>query len=112
MSTQGTLAQHRESIWRIVHSIPPGKVISYGDVAKRAGLPNGARLVGRALSNLPSGSALPWHRVINSRGTISLPLDSDGYREQHARLVAEGIVFRNGRIDWRLFGWRDASRSD
>lgn len=105
MPNNATTAQHREHIWKIVHSIPTGKVISYGDVAKRAGLPNGARLVGRILSNLPDGSTLPWHRVINSRGTISLPLDSPSYCEQQSRLEAEGVIFRNGRIDWRKFGW-------
>jgi len=97
--------QYRELIWRIVHSIPAGKVASYGAVAKHAGLPRGARLVGRALANLPEGSMLPWHRVINSRGTISFPQGSPQYREQRERLLAEGIVFRNEKIDRRQFAW-------
>lgn len=98
--------QHRELIWRIVHSIPAGKVSSYGEIAKRAGLPRGARLVGRMLSQLPEGSTLPWHRVVNSRGCISLPAGSAGYREQRERLVAEGVAFRNERIDLKRHAWR------
>lgn len=105
MSNTDAIAQSRERIWKIVHSIPPGKVTSYGEVAKRAGLPNGARLVGRVLANLPSGSTLPWHRVVNSRGMLSLPPDSQSYREQRRRLQREGIIFRNERIDWKQFGW-------
>lgn len=99
---------HREQIWHIVHSIPPGRVATYGTVAKLAGLPRGARLVGRTLARLPGGSALPWHRVINSRGTISFPEGSAQHREQRERLLAEGIEFRNGRIDQRRFGWPSA----
>jgi methylated-DNA-protein-cysteine methyltransferase related protein len=105
MPTETTMSQYRELIWRIVHSIPAGKVASYGDVAKHAGLPRGARLVGRALSNLPGDSTLPWHRVINSRGTISFPQGSPQYREQRERLLAEGIIFRNEKIDWKKFAW-------
>jgi methylated-DNA-protein-cysteine methyltransferase-like protein len=107
-STAGAVAtsdQYRELIWGIVHSIPAGKVSSYGEIAKRAGLPRGARLVGRVLSNLPEGSTLPWHRVVNSRGCISFPQGSKQYREQRERLVAEGVTFRNERIDGRVHFW-------
>lgn len=100
--------QYRELVWRIVHSIPAGKVASYGEVARRAGLPRGARLVGRMLSGLPADSTLPWHRVVNSRGCISLPPGSAAYREQRERLIAEGVAFRNDRIDWARHGWLSA----
>ena len=99
-----TLA-YRERIWRIVHSIPHGKVTSYGAVARLAGLPRGARLVGRILAQLPPGSALPWHRVLNARGCSSFAPGSPQYREQRERLLAEGVAFRGERIDWRLCGW-------
>jgi methylated-DNA-protein-cysteine methyltransferase-like protein len=96
---------YREQVWRIIHSIPQGKVTSYGEVAKLAGLPRGARLIGRILSQLPPGSTLPWHRVVNAQGRSSFPAGSEHYREQRVRLLDEGVVFRNDRIDWRLFGW-------
>ena len=97
--------QYRERVWRIVHGIPAGKVSSYGAVAQLAGLPRGARLIGRILGQLPAGSALPWHRVVNAAGRISFPVDSPNHREQYRRLCGEGIEFRNGRIDLGRFGW-------
>lgn len=105
MSTGDTTQAHQQEIWRIVHSIPPGRVTSYGAIAKLAGLPRGARLVGRILAQLPEGSVLPWHRVINSRGTISFPIGSTRYREQRERLITEGVEFRNEKIAWSQFGW-------
>jgi methylated-DNA-protein-cysteine methyltransferase-like protein len=104
-----TTSQYRELVWRIVHSIPAGKVSNYGDIAKHAGLPRGARLVGRVLSQLPEGSTLPWHRVVNSRGCISFPPGSEQYREQRERLIGEGVAFRNERVDWRLHRWQPFS---
>lgn len=95
----------REQVWKVVHSIPPGKVTSYGAVAQLAGMPRGARLVGRILSQLPPGSALPWHRVVNAAGRISFPTDSTQYREQRERLLSEGVCFRNDRVDWKLSRW-------
>lgn len=92
-------------IWQVVHSVPTGRVTSYGRVAELAGLPRAARLVGRTLAQLPPGSALPWHRVVNSSGRISFPPGSSSHREQRERLLAEGIEFRGERIDWRRFGW-------
>lgn len=103
-ATSFTLA-YRERVWRIVHGIPKGKVTSYGAVAKLAGLPRGARLIGRILAQLPEGSTLPWHRVVNSRGQISFPAASAPHGEQRARLLGEGIEFNNGRIDFKRFGW-------
>lgn len=92
-------------MWRIVHSIPRGKVTSYGAVAKLAGLPRGARLIGRILAQLPAGTALPWHRVVNSRGQISFPLGTAHYREQLERLRSEGVDITNNKIDFKRFGW-------
>jgi methylated-DNA-protein-cysteine methyltransferase-like protein len=105
MPTTAT-SQYRELVWRIVHSIPAGKVSSYGEIAQHAGLPRGARLVGRILSQLPEGSTLPWHRVLNSRGCISFPPGSAQYFEQRSRLLAEGVALVNERIDWRQHRWQ------
>jgi methylated-DNA-protein-cysteine methyltransferase-like protein len=102
----GTMTDaYREQIWQIVYSIPQGKVTSYGAVAKLAGIPRGARLVGRILSQLPNGSTLPWHRVLNAKGSISFPPDSAQYREQRERLLEDGVGFRNDKVDLRLFNW-------
>ena len=88
-----------ERIWKAVAKIPRGQVASYGEVARRAGLPRRARLVGHALKVAPAALKLPWHRVLNSKGMISLPAGSRGYRRQRALLEDEGHRFRRGRID-------------
>lgn len=92
-----------QRVWQMVAAIPPGKVSTYGRVAAHAGLPQSARRVGRILSRLPSDTSLPWHRVINAHGRISLPPDSDGYRLQVERLRDEGVTILAGRIDLRRF---------
>lgn len=86
--------------------IPRGRVATYGWIAERAGLPRRARLVGQALSQLPSGRRVPWHRVINAQGRISFPARSRQAREQHRRLEGEGLYFLRGRVDLERFGWR------
>lgn len=93
-----------ERIWQVVALIPPGKVATYGQVAALAGMPRHARLVGRTLSNLPSRSRLPWHRVINAAGRISLRSGTDGHRKQRTRLEAEGVEFVGERVS-RQYRW-------
>ena len=78
--------------------IPPGKVATYGQIAALAGMPNYARLVGRTLGNLPNGTRLPWHRVVNANLHISLRQGSDGHREQRRLLEAEGVEFVGPRV--------------
>ena len=65
-------------IWQVVALIPRGRVATYGDIARQAGMPGAARRVGRALRKLPTDTRIPWHRVLNSSGKISLPPDSRG----------------------------------
>lgn len=90
-------------ICRAVEQIPRGQVASYGQVAALAGLPGRARLVGHVLAHLPPGSTVPWHRVVNATGKISLV--EHGASRQRALLEAEGVEFRaSGRIDLRRFG--------
>jgi len=93
-------------IYRVVARIPRGRVASYGQVAKLAGGCT-ARMVGYAMASVPSDADLPWHRVINSRGSISPRTGGDGDLVQRALLEAEGIAFdARGRVDWERFGWR------
>src|SRR3989442_10323327 len=93
-----------QKIYRAVRRIPHGRVSTYGDVADRAGLEGRARQVGYALHALPSGSGVPWHRVVNARGEISLRRGSDSHELQRLLLEAEGIEFDGrGRIDLKQF---------
>jgi methylated-DNA-protein-cysteine methyltransferase-like protein len=93
-------------IWQVVALIPPGKVATYGDVARHAGLARAARRVGLALRQLPQGSKIPWHRVVNAQGRISLPDGTASQYTHRERLEAEGIVFRqNKSLDLKRFRW-------
>jgi methylated-DNA-protein-cysteine methyltransferase-like protein len=91
-------------IWKAVAAIPRGQVASYGSIARRAGLPRRARLVGHALKVAPASLRLPWHRVLNAQGRISLPAGSKAHRMQRRLLEEEGVRFRNGRVDLKAIG--------
>lgn len=96
-----------ERIHAVVRRIPRGRVATYGQVAVLAGLPRQPRLVGYALSALPDGSRVPWHRVINARGEVSLRTGSGWDRLQRALLEDEGVEFDlRGRVSLARFGWR------
>lgn len=94
-----------EIILETVRHIPKGKVATYGEVAEQSGFPGQARLVGYALHNLPGKSGVPWHRVINSRGEISLPRIKEGHARQRKLLEKEKIIFKNGKVDLKKYGW-------
>ncbi|MEM8497865.1 MAG: MGMT family protein [Pseudomonadota bacterium] len=98
-------AERRERIWQVIASIPPGKVATYGQIAKLADIGNGARQVGRCLRELPSSSTLPWFRVINSQGRIALP-DGPSFDRQAAKLAEDGVTLVNGRISLKEYQWR------
>lgn len=87
------MQQLAERVYTLIGSIPHGKVASYGQIAALAGYPNHARKVGQLLRQLPEGSTLPWHRVVNSQRRISFPEGSQKFAEQKQKLQAEGVVF-------------------
>jgi len=89
----------------LIRAIPRGRVATYGQIASLAGDPRGARQVARALHACSDKEGLPWHRVINSRGAISLPPGRGG-REQMRRLRAEGVAVNpHGRLDLDVYQW-------
>ena len=93
-----------ERVYELVRSIPPGKVCTYGQIAVMAGSPGAARQVGWAMAGLPSGTDVPWHRVINAKGGISLRGRMDAADLQRLLLENEGIIFdENGQTDLRVF---------
>jgi methylated-DNA-protein-cysteine methyltransferase-like protein len=105
--TQARLAKPEHlAIRRVVAAIPRGRVASYGEIAARAGLPGRARMVGRVLGDAGPEAKLPWHRVLRSDGRFAFALGSRGFREQRARLIEEGVVVANGRVDLVRFGWQ------
>ncbi|AUB74282.1 MULTISPECIES: MGMT family protein [Pseudomonas] len=96
----------RTALYSTLMQVPPGYVVTYGQLAELAGLGRAARWVGRTLSQLPEGSRLPWHRVLAAGGRISLPAGSPSGDEQRARLRSEGLMIVNSRVDLQRHGWR------
>ncbi|WP_072081847.1 MGMT family protein [Yersinia proxima] len=95
----------RQRVFHVVAAIPYGQVTTYGDIARLIGSPRAARQVGGVLKRLPEGSTLPWHRVINRHGEISL-IGEDYLRQKNA-LLAEGIeISPAGRIDLQQYRWQ------
>ena len=93
-----------QRVWHIVASIPEGYVTTYGEVARLAGSPRAARQVGGVLKRLPEGSTLPWHRVVNRHGDISLT--GPDLQRQRQALLAEGVqVSGSGHIDLQHYRW-------
>ncbi len=97
-----------KKVYGLVSKIPKGKVTSYGKIAVLLGNPRAARAVGYALNALKKTElqAIPWQRVINSKGQISFKGDTVRANLQRKILESEGIVFHSdGQIDFTLFGW-------
>lgn len=95
-----------DRVYELVRRIPPGRVVSYGGVAALLGHPRAARGVGSALCALPEDTDVPWWRVVNRNGEISITCADHSARLQRVLLEAEGVEFdARGRIDWQRFGW-------
>jgi methylated-DNA-protein-cysteine methyltransferase-like protein len=95
-----------ENAREIIKQIPHGKVATYGQIAASAGNPRAARQVAWILHSSSKKYNLPWHRVINSKGYISLPRFG-GYELQKQLLLNEGIEFKeNDLIDLQKYQWR------
>lgn len=95
----------QDRVYKTVSRCPRGQVVSYGGVATMLGQPRHARAVGAALRDLPDGSKVPWWRVINSSGRISIR-GTHADVLQRSLLEREGVKFSGaGRVDWDEFGW-------
>lgn len=95
-----------DDVYARVRRIPRGRVTTYGHVAALAGSPRAARTVGWALNALPADTDVPWHRVVNARGGISIAKAGLPPELQRAMLENEGVEFReDGTIDLAHWGW-------
>jgi len=92
------------AVYRMVSKIPRGQVATYGQIATILGWPRAARAVGYAMRQCPPG--IPWHRVVNASGGISLRANVDGMLTQRLLLEQEGIRVRRGRIALARHRWR------
>lgn len=102
-------------VYRVVQRIPPGRVTSYGRIALMLSRPNAARAVGYALSALSApdsgepytSASVPWQRVVNNKGRISIHSRDHAAAEQARLLQAEGVaVDEHGRIDLTMYLWQ------
>ena len=96
-----------QRVWRAVAQIPPGRLATYGQIAELIGAYGCARQVGWALRRLPLPSEVPWQRVVNAKGRISLSLSREGSDwMQRDLLIAEGIpVDAEGRLPLAQYRW-------
>jgi methylated-DNA-protein-cysteine methyltransferase-like protein len=103
-----------QQVWEIVRRVPPGRVATYGEIARLIPIPEGMdpkaylafapRWVGGAMAACPGD--VPWQRVINSKGEIST---RPGAQTQRQLLEEEGLQFdQRGKIDLKTFGWQDS----
>ena len=90
----------------VVRCIPPGRIVSYGDIAARLGRPRGARGVGYALNQLPMDTDVPWWRVVSHKGSIVTSSFNGKAQRQRALLESEGVSFgETGRASWADYRW-------
>lgn len=95
---------HYQQIFDLVRQIPLGKVATYGQIAKIIGSCS-PRNVGYAMASVTPEDEVPWHRVVNAQGKISLRSDGLPSNDQRLILEREGVLFHHGRIDLNQFGW-------
>ncbi len=98
------LSDPHARILEVVRRIPRGCVCPYGEVARLAGLPRRARLVGTVLKTTAEKN-LPWYRVLGANGRIAFPVGSDAYLRQVARLKKEGVRLKGQRVDMQRHAW-------
>jgi methylated-DNA-protein-cysteine methyltransferase-like protein len=96
-SADSSAEMRAAAIRRAARAIKRGSFLSYGEVARRAGLPGRARLVGQVLRDAGGDGRLPWHRVTGAGGRIAFPAGSKDAREQLRRLAREGVEIRGNR---------------
>lgn len=101
----------QQRIYEVVRLIPSGQIATYGQIARIAGMAISARVVGYALAALTEGTDVPWQRVINAKGCISLP--GIGGAMQQRLLLEEGVTFdEKGKVDLDRFGWEGPGSTD
>lgn len=95
-----------ESVYAIVRQIPPGRVTSYGAIAKAIGSPRGARVVGYAMNASHGDSSIPAHRVVNSKGLLTGKFHFQGINLMQKLLEKEGIRIENNQVqDFQKHFW-------
>jgi methylated-DNA-protein-cysteine methyltransferase-like protein len=103
------MARFHAAVYRLVRDIPRGQVATYGQLAAVLGWPRAARAVGYAMRRSPDD--VPWHRVVNAQGAISLRANVGSMVTQRIRLEQEGVVVRRGRVALATYRWKGPRRA-
>jgi methylated-DNA-protein-cysteine methyltransferase-like protein len=93
------------AVYRLVKRVPPGRVATYGQIAALLDAPRAARAVGYAMKRCPQGNGVPWQRLLNARGGVSLRANVSGMITQRILLEREGVSFRHDRVDLNRYRW-------
>lgn len=106
-----------DQVWHLVRQVPPGMVVTYGQIAQMIAPPEGVELdeynafsprwVGNAMASCPHD--VPWQRVINSQGKIS---QRPGAQRQRQLLEAEGVAFMKDKVDLSVYQWSGPDHED
>jgi methylated-DNA-protein-cysteine methyltransferase-like protein len=107
MRRRAASMRFQSAVYRLVREIPRGQVATYGQLAAILGWPRAARAVGHAMRHCPVG--LPWHRVVNASGGISLRANVAAMVTQRVLLEQEGVFVRRGRVRVDRHRWRGPS---
>jgi methylated-DNA-protein-cysteine methyltransferase-like protein len=97
------------AVYGLVRRVPRGQVVTYGQIAVMLGYPRAARAVGQAMRDCPP--SLPWHRVVNAQGGISLRRNVGSMLTQRILLEQEGVLVRRGRLALARYRWTGRGRA-
>jgi methylated-DNA-protein-cysteine methyltransferase-like protein len=101
--TTKTTAKSWDTVYKLVKKIPRSRVMTYGELAKKLRLPGGARVAGYAMAACPSGSGIPWHRVVGAGGKL---LIREPYASLQRKLLeTEGVALTGRRVDMKRYAW-------
>jgi len=101
--------QFSQKVYQIAKKIPPGKVATYGQLARLAGKPKAARAVGFLMKNNPDIKNIPCYKVVASDGRLCGYSASGGLKKKKQKLVSDGVVFKGNRVDLSRSRWDPAS---
>jgi len=96
----------KNKVYKICHSIPKGKVATYGQIARLAGIPKAARAVGIFMKNNPDAPLVPCHRVVASDGKLTGYSGVGGISQKKKMLLDEGVRFKTAKVDLSFYLWK------
>ena len=95
----------KQVVYEYLATIPKGKVVTYGQIAKFLGNQNLARTVGNILHENPDGDKYPCYKVVNAQGKLAENYAFGGIKIQKIRLEADGVIVKNDKVDLKKYQW-------